>query len=230
MAYVGGKGNCYLRIVSSMLTQDTYIEVYLGDFAVVRAEEPSPIQIGVDVDPESVAGSMNDSPAPPCQVSCAEACASLKTSPPDLHALVYLGALYRPELRRSSHTCCHTYGERENRRLLKVVTALGYRVLTSRYSFGQIHEGSVAEKCINFAAGIRHGLWVESLWMYFRLARRFLVARCLRVDFRDYDRSRQRSLILGPKGGALRYNKPGKFLHWLPDIYPKEVAHALGSN
>lgn len=229
MAYVGGKGNCYRHIVSNMPEHDTYIEAHLGGGAVMRAKKPSPVQIGIDVDPEVVARWIADPTVPPCQVICADASAFLEAYSSNRHDLVYLDPPYHPEVRSRARTYRYEYDEREHRRLLKVVTSLGCRVMISGYRSGLYDEALSKWRRVDFAAGTRRGRRVESLWMNFPPSARLHDTRYLGTDFRDRERIKRRRLSLNRRVGTLEDNERDTFLRWLAETYPEEVAHALGS-
>ncbi|GJD51126.1 hypothetical protein OPKNFCMD_3877 [Methylobacterium crusticola] len=193
----------------------------------MRAKKPSPIQIGIDVDPEVVARWIADPIAPSCQIICADASEFLEVYPADRHDMVYLDQPYHPEVRSRARTYQHEYNEREHRQLLKVVTSLGGRIMISGYQSGLYDEVLSAWRRVDLAAGTRRVRRVESLWMNFPPSARLHDTRCLGADFRD--RTKRRRLSLARRVGALGHNERDAILRWLADAYPEEVAHALGS-
>ena len=56
MSYFGAKDGAGVkeRIIAAMPPHDTYIELFLGSGAVMRAKPPARLQIGVEANPKTV--------------------------------------------------------------------------------------------------------------------------------------------------------------------------------
>ena len=55
MAYPGGKGRVFQRIISMMPLHRTYIETHLGQGTVLRRKRHAEVSFGIDKDPAVVA-------------------------------------------------------------------------------------------------------------------------------------------------------------------------------
>lgn len=167
MAYPGGKGKCYQRIINLMPPHDTYIETHLGGAAVMRHKRPASQNIGVDVDPAVIERWLRQGPAG-WDLVCADAAEFLSDFRFSGTGLVYADPPYLLETRKSRRKLYRNeYSAAQHEELLVALKALPCKVMISGYRSG-LYDALLADwEVVEFGGVTQAGGAREILWMNF---------------------------------------------------------------
>ena len=191
MAYPGGKGRIFRRIISMMPPHHTYIESHLGSGAVLRHKRPAVSSFGIDADPAVVAR-WRAGNGPPCTIVQGDAAEFLAAYPWSGDELVYADPPYLPETRRRERVYKHDYTASDHAALLRILHGLPCAVMLSGYpsaTYDRMLRGWRAER---IASPTQAGCRTEVLWMNFPPPRMLHDHAHLGADFRDREQIRRR--------------------------------------
>jgi DNA adenine methylase len=229
MAYPGGKGNSYRRIIAAMPTHATYIETHLGGGAVMRHKRPSVQQIGIDADP-AVIEMWQSRPSIPCELVCGDAVTFLRTYPFEGNELVYCDPPYPWSTRRSKNGYRRDYSDRDHEELLATLNALNCAVIISGNAQDETYRRRLADwRRIDFQAGARRGARTETLWANFEAPRSLHDPRFRGDDFRERERLKRRMAALTRRVEQLDSTERDIFALWFSDRFAPELASVVKS-
>ncbi|MEI9414452.1 DNA adenine methylase [Mesorhizobium sp. Cs1321R2N1] len=221
MAYVGGKGNCFTRVIGAMPRHTVYIETHLGGGAVMRAKRPAPRQIGIDAD-ERVIACWRERGAP-CELVHGDAIAFLKQFQFTGGELVYADPPYPAEVRSGSYRYRHDYREEDHAELLELLASLSCHVLISGQPSRLYNEKLIAWRCMEFGSGGRRGGRRELLWANFSEPLTLHEPAKAGATFRDRERSKRRLSTIQRKVERMGAAERTLFVEWLAATYPGHV-------
>jgi site-specific DNA-adenine methylase len=222
MAYVGGKGNCFTRVIGAMPTHSVYIETHLGGGAVMRAKRPARRQIGIDAD-ESVIRAWRER-GPTCELIHGDAVTFLKQFRFTGSELVYADPPYPTEVRSGSHRYRHDYREDDHAELLEVLANLNCQVLVSGQPSQLYNERLSAWRCIQFGSGGRRGRRQELLWANFPEPAALHDPARAGATFRDRERVKRRLSNIQRKIERMELAERTLFVDWLVATYPEQIS------
>jgi site-specific DNA-adenine methylase len=222
MAYVGGKGNCFTRIIGAMPTHSVYIETHLGGGSVMRAKRPARRQIGIDAD-ESVIQAWRERDTP-CELIHGDAVTFLKQFQFTGSELVYADPPYPAEVRSSGHRYRHDYRADDHAELLEVLSNLNCRVLVSGQPSKLYNERLSAWRCIEFGSGGRRGRRRELLWANFPEPAELHDPARAGATFRDRERIKRRVSNMQRKVERMELAERTLFVDWLVTTYPEQIS------
>lgn len=220
VSYMGGKGNCYRRIIGAMPVHDTFIETHLGGGAVMRNKRSAQRQIGIDVDPQVIAN-WAERDEIPCELVCSDAVSFLKAFVFQGDELVYCDPPYPLATRRPSGPLYrHDYGDDDHEALLDAAMALPCRVMISGADHPLYRHRLKAWRRMEFGAGARRGGRVELLWLNFLPPDRLHDPRFRGADFRERERLKRRLASLTSRVEKLPALERAIFQEWFGARFP----------
>lgn len=166
MAYPGGKGKCYQRLINLMPPHKTYIESHLGSGAVLRHKRPAEINIGIDAD-SALIDQWKDLGLDFCTLINGDAVSFLEQFSFTGEELVYADPPYLPEVRRQPKIYRHEYTKADHERLLKVLKALPCKVMLSGYDSPMYRDTLAGWRRATFNAKTHVDVREECVWMNF---------------------------------------------------------------
>jgi site-specific DNA-adenine methylase len=192
MAYAGGKGRCYQRIINLMPPHRVYIELFLGSGAVLLNKRPAEISIGIESD-EQVFSSWSDWSAPSTRIEHRDAFEFLKsyTFTPD--HLLYADPPYLPCTRRKGRVYRHDLNEAGHIHLLTQLTQLSCAVMISGYP-SEMYDRMLHDwHKTSFQAGSHVGRRHEVVWQNFEPSPVLHDYSHLGDDFRERERLKRKA-------------------------------------
>lgn len=190
MAYAGGKGRAYQRIIALMPPHRTYIETHLGGGAVLRHKRPASQNVGIDIDPGAIAA-WRKLRRPDVDLVVGDCCDLIHDmSTPD--TLIYADPPYWPAMRRRARCYRHDYTENDHRRLIDTITKLNCLVMISGYRNDLYDEHLAGWHRHDMALATQSGTVSESIWMNFSPTDELHDYRFAGADFREREAIRRR--------------------------------------
>jgi len=227
MAYTGGKGNCFRRIIGVMPQHVTYIETHLGGGAVMLNKRPARRQIGVDAD-QAVISRWRDGGRAPCELVCADAVDFLKSYPFDGSELVYSDPPY-PRVRQTSRRIYrYDYAEIDHEHLLDTLLGLPCAVMVSGTDTPTYARRLAGWRRIEFTAGARKGIREEVVWANFDTRAPLHDPRYRGEGFRDRERLKRKFSTLTRRIENLPPTELAVFAEWFSERYANELAATGG--
>ena len=224
MGYVGGKGNCFSRVIGAMPVHRVYIETHLGGGAVMRAKKPAERQIGIDADKQVIdAWRLQGAP---CELVHGDAVAFLRNYPFTGEELVYTDPPYPIETRDRRNRYRHDYQDDDHAALLEVLAKLACPVLISGQPTSFYHERLAKWRCIEFGSGARRGARTELLWANFPEPLALHDPVRSGDSFRDRERVKRRLATMKRKVERMDGAERSLFVDWLTAKYPEQVSRA----
>jgi DNA adenine methylase len=224
MSYLGGKGNCYSRVLGAMPTHRVYIETHLGGGAVMRAKRPVERQIGVDAD-ERVIDTWRRRGAP-CELVHGDATCFLSRFPFAGEELVYSDPPYPLESRGGRNRYRYDYSEYDHAALLEVLVGLNCYILVSGQPTSLYRERLAGWRRIDFRSGARRGGRIETLWANFPEPDFFHEPAKTGTTFRDRERVKRRLTTIQRKVERMDHVERSRFVEWVVSTYPEQVGRA----
>lgn len=170
MGYLGSKAasGAYQAIISQMPPHDLYVETHLGSGAVMARKPAAPVNIGVDIDPITLA-SASENFGDDVQLVKADILNFLENfdfsrfkSP-----LLYVDPPYLAETRTSSARYRHEYTRENHVELIDALKKIPAAVMISGYP-SELYDSLLADwRSIRFQVMTRGGVRTEQLWMNF---------------------------------------------------------------
>jgi DNA adenine methylase len=157
MAFPGGKGKCYQRIINLLPPHSTYIEAYLGGGAVLRHKKPANESIGIDRDPLVIKTWRRHFPLLASYIE-ADAVDFFASRTFAGEEVVYCDPPYLPSTRRRARVYRYDYTEQDHVVLLETLRKLPCRVVVSGYRSALYDESLCGWNTQTFAANTQDGL------------------------------------------------------------------------
>jgi site-specific DNA-adenine methylase len=227
MAYPGGKGRAYQRLINLMPPHDVFIETHLGGGAVMLKKRRATRNVGIDRD-EAVIARWSALNEPDVELVNGDAAAYLRANPPGPGALVFADPPYWPDARRRSRCYRHDYHAGDHLALLDVLTGLECRVLLTGYR-NEAYDSILSGWCVTeYQNCTQIGLVTERAWTNYPPPAALHDYDHVGMDFREREglRRRRRSHI-----ERLRRATPlerNAILADLADAFPDEMRLAVG--
>lgn len=196
MAYPGGKGRCYRRLINLMPPHRRYIETHLGGGAVMKAKRPAEVNIGIDLDERVVA---RWSRRTEFEVLQGDAAATLARLAPKIGDLVYSDPPYLAHTRRRRSMYRHDYSDQQHSELLTTLKTLPSFVMVSGYQSDLYNELLQGWTRIDFDAPTQNGIARECVWLNFEAGPILHDYSFIGEDFRDRERVSRRIATLTNK-------------------------------
>lgn len=170
MGYLGSKAasGAYQAIISQMPPHDLYVETHLGSGAVMARKPAALVNIGIDIDPITLA-SASKKFGEDVQLVNADILSFLETfdftrykSP-----LLYVDPPYLAETRTSSARYRHEYTRENHIELIDALKQIPAAVMISGYP-SELYDSLLSDwHSIRFQVMTRGGVRTEQLWMNF---------------------------------------------------------------
>jgi DNA adenine methylase len=191
MAYPGGKGKCFQRLINLMPPHSTYIESHLGGGAVLRHKRAALVNIGIDLDSAVIQRWHREHPGL-CTLIHADAASFLAGYPFTGSELIYADPPYVPELRRRCRVYRHDYGVEEHHQLLEVLMNANCMVLVSGYDSTLYNQLLKRWRKVKFFAKTHVDVREECVWMNFEPHEHLHDGSFMGDTFRDRQTVRRR--------------------------------------
>lgn len=164
--YDGGKGNVFRNIINQMPPHDTYLELFLGGGAVLRAKRPARFSIGLDRDPQIVEA-WKAVGFPGLTLHCGDALRFLEKYLWTGSEFVYLDPPYPFDVRSyKAKLYRFEMDEKQHVRLLSIIKTIPARVAISSYWSSMYGDALKDWRTVNFQTVKRSGeLATEWVWM-----------------------------------------------------------------
>lgn len=218
MAFPGGKGKCFQRLINLMPPHRVYIETHLGGGAVLRHKRPAHVSIGIDKDWRAIERSRTEI-GQSCELVHGDAIAFLEAYSYAGDELIYADPPYVASTRRKRRIYRHEYPDAEHERLLGVLKGLPCMVMLSGYDselYGrQLRDWRIERFRINSQAGPRE----ECVWMNFPAPSILHDAAYLGNSFHERQAIRRRRERLEVKLSKLESRERHELLRFLTERF-----------
>jgi DNA adenine methylase len=196
MTYPGGKGasGVVQTIINQQPPHDTYIEAFLGGGAVMRAKRPARVNIGIDIDPSTIA-TFRDAGSD-AELLCCHATRWLLDKWPTLtgNELIYCDPPYLMETRRNwAKMYRYEMDDNAHAFLLQTIALLPCMVQISGYESRMYAAHLKGWRLVKFQASTRHGMRTECLWMNYPEPTILHDFRYLGSDYRERERIKRKA-------------------------------------
>jgi DNA adenine methylase len=166
MAYPGGKGRLFQRIISMMPPHEIYIETHLGGGAVMRHKTPAATNIGIDIDP-SVISHAAAWRIPGLQLHNCDAIEFLAQFKANDKTLLYVDPPYLATTKKNRRYYQFEYSVENHIELLRCLCRLSCLVMISGYD-SQLYTSELSDWNRAELINITHaGRRKELLWSNF---------------------------------------------------------------
>jgi len=166
MGYFGSKATSGLcqAIIAIMPPHGAYIESHLGGGAIMKRKPPALRNIGIDLDPQAIAGFECAYP-----VELVNGCAHRFLADYDYRGseLIYSDPPYLPHTRTSARRYRFDYEERDHVELLALLKALPCQVILSGYPSALYDELLQGWRSLELQVMNQGGVRTEKLWFNF---------------------------------------------------------------
>lgn len=170
MGYFGSKATSGLcqAIIAIMPPHDTYIESHLGGGAIMKRKPPALRNIGIDLDPQAIAGFECAYP-----VELVNGCAHRFLADYDYQGseLIYSDPPYLLRTRTSARRYRFDYEERDHVELLALLKTRPCQVILSGYPSALYDELLQGWRSLELQVMNQGGVRTEKLWFNFTLDR-----------------------------------------------------------
>jgi site-specific DNA-adenine methylase len=201
MGYFGSKATSGLcqAIIAMMPPHDTYIESHLGGGAIMKRKPPALRNIGIDLDPQAIAGFR-------CSyaVELINGCAHGFLADYDYRGseLIYSDPPYLMGSRSSGRRYRFDYDEQDHVELLELLKGLPCRVIVSGYPSALYDELLVGWRSVELQVMNQGGVRTEKLWFNFTLDRVYWASYAGK-NFTDRQRVKRKAANWGKRYQAL---------------------------
>lgn len=170
MGYLGSKAasGAYQAIISQMPPHDLYIETHLGGGAVMARKPAAPVNIGVDIDPITLACAAEKF-GDHVQLVNADIMSFLDAFDfsPYKAPLLYVDPPYLAETRTSAARYRYEYTRENHIELIDKLKQIPAAIMISGYP-SELYDSLLADwRSIRFQVMTRGGVRTEQLWMNF---------------------------------------------------------------
>lgn len=201
MGYFGSKatsGLCQV-IIAMMPPHDTYIESHLGGGAIMKRKPPALRNIGIDLDPQAIAGFQCSYP-----VELINGCAHGFLADYDYQGseLIYSDPPYLMGSRSSGRRYRFDYDEQDHVELLELLKRLPCRVIVSGYPSALYDELLVGWRSVQLQVMNQGGVRTEKLWFNFTVDRVYWASYAGK-NFTDRQRVKRKAASWGKRYQAL---------------------------
>lgn len=201
MGYFGSKatsGLCQV-IIAMMPPHDTYIESHLGRGAIMKRKPPALRNIGIDLDPQAIAGFQCSYP-----VELINGCAHGFLADYDYQGseLIYSDPPYLMGSRSSGRRYRFDYDEQDHVELLELLKRLPCRVIVSGYPSALYDELLVGWRSVQLQVMNQGGVRTEKLWFNFTVDRVYWASYAGK-NFTDRQRVKRKAASWGKRYQAL---------------------------
>ena len=201
MGYFGSKATSGLcqAIIAMMPPHDTYIESHLGGGAIMKRKPPALRNIGIDLDPQAIAGFQCSYP-----VELINGCAHGFLTDYDYQGseLIYSDPPYLMRSRSSGRRYRFDYEEQDHVELLELLKRLPCRVIVSGYPSALYDELLVGWRNVELQVMNQGGVRTEKLWFNFTLDRVYWASYAGK-NFTDRQRVKRKAANWGKRYQAL---------------------------
>ena len=201
MGYFGSKATSGLcqAIIAMMPPHDTYIESHLGGGAIMKRKPPALRNIGIDLDPQAIAGFQCSYP-----VELINGCAHGFLTDYDYQGseLIYSDPPYLMRSRSSGRRYRFDYDEQDHVELLELLKRLPCRVIVSGYPSALYDELLVGWRNVELQVMNQGGVRTEKLWFNFTLDRVYWASYAGK-NFTDRQRVKRKAANWGKRYQAL---------------------------
>ena len=201
MGYFGSKATSGLcqAIIAMMPPHDIYIESHLGGGAIMKRKPPALRNIGIDLDPQAIAGFQCSYP-----VELINGCAHGFLTDYDYQGseLIYSDPPYLMRSRSSGRRYRFDYDEQDHVELLELLKRLPCRVIVSGYPSALYDELLVGWRNVELQVMNQGGVRTEKLWFNFTLDRVYWASYAGK-NFTDRQRVKRKAANWGKRYQAL---------------------------
>ena len=201
MGYFGSKATSGLcqAIIAMMPPHDTYIESHLGGGAIMKRKPPALRNIGIDLDPQAIAGFQCSYP-----VVLINGCAHGFLADFDYQGseLIYSDPPYLMRSRSSGRRYRFDYDEQDHVELLELLKRLPCRILVSGYPSALYDELLGGWRSLELQVMNQGGVRTEKLWFNFTLDRVYWASYAGK-NFTDRQRVKRKAANWGKRYQAL---------------------------
>jgi DNA adenine methylase len=201
MGYFGSKATSGLcqAIIAMMPPHDTYIESHLGGGAIMKRKPPALRNIGIDLDPQAIAGFQCSYP-----VELINGCAHGFLADYDYQGseLIYSDPPYLMRSRSSGRRYRFDYDEQDHVELLQLLKQLPCRVIVSGYPSALYDELLIGWRNVELQVMNQGGVRTEKLWFNFTLDRVYWASYAGK-NFTDRQRVKRKAANWGKRYQAL---------------------------
>ena len=201
MGYFGSKATSGLcqAIIAMMPPHDTYIESHLGGGAIMKRKPPALRNIGIDLDPQAIAGFQCSYP-----VELINGCAHGFLADYDYQGseLIYSDPPYLMGSRSSGRRYRFDYDEQDHVELLELLKRLPCRVIVSGYPSALYDELLVGWRSVQLQVMNQGGVRTEKLWFNFTVDRVYWASYAGK-NFTDRQRVKRKAANWGKRYQAL---------------------------
>ena len=201
MGYFGSKATSGLcqAIIAMMPPHDTYIESHLGGGAIMKRKPPALRNIGIDLDPQAIAGFQCSYP-----VELINGCAHGFLTDYDYQGseLIYSDPPYLMRSRSSGRRYRFDYEEQDHVELLELLKRLPCGVIVSGYPSALYDELLVGWRNVELQVMNQGGVRTEKLWFNFTLDRVYWASYAGK-NFTDRQRVKRKAANWGKRYQAL---------------------------
>jgi hypothetical protein len=201
MGYFGSKATSGLcqAIIAMMPPHDTYIESHLGGGAIMKRKPPALRNIGIDLDPQAIAGFQCSYP-----VELINGCAHALLADYDYQGseLIYSDPPYLMRSRSSGRRSRFDYDEQDHVELLEVLKGLPCRIIVSGYPSALYDELLVGWGSVELQVMNQGGVRTEKLWFNFTVDRVYWASYAGK-NFTDRQRVKRKAANWGKRYQAL---------------------------
>ena len=167
MTYPGGKAGSgvYQRIINQIPPHHTYIELFLGDGAIMRAKQPADMSIGIDIDPELIY--LWEKEGLGAIAVNGDAISFLKDYQYHGNEFIYADHPYLQSTRKGD-VPIYRYEfntPKQHQELLKLLKKVPCNVAISGYRSGLYNRMLKGWRSIDYKTRTRAGSVIETLWM-----------------------------------------------------------------
>jgi len=219
MAYPGGKGNCFQRIINMIPPHRVYIEPYLGGGSIMANKRPAGVNIGIDINPivlsvtaneispggnvifngdrslkRSIIANNDNGSRNPFTFICMDAVEFLSRFQFSGNEVVYCDPPYLMGTRKCQRDLYENeYSDQDHIRLLGVIRSLNCHVAISGYWSELYAEMLAGWNSISFTTQTRGGSpATEHLWMNYPEPNELHDYRYLGDNFRERERIKRK--------------------------------------
>ncbi|MFC3393656.1 DNA adenine methylase [Brenneria rubrifaciens] len=175
MGYLGSKAasGAYQKIIANMPPHDVYVETHLGGGAIMLNKPPARLNIGIDIDPDTVEAFCQFNPDfvdrldTQLRIINEDAIDFLQSHDlePMGRTLIYADPPYLLETRTSRARYRHEYTVDDHRDLIAILQQVPYSVMISGYPSALYDELLKGWRSVTFQVMTRGGARTEKLWM-----------------------------------------------------------------
>lgn len=223
MAYPGGKGKCFQRLVNLMPPHRVYIESHLGGGAVMSGKLPAEHSIGIDIDPRVIERWQAKGADARYDFICGDAATYLANLGLQGDELVYADPPYLHSTRRKPRLYRHEYTDDDHERFLDVLTSRRCMVMLSGYDNPLYRRRLGDWNRVSFKANSHVGLRDEVVWMNFEPPAVLHDGRYLGDTFRERQGAKRRCASLERKLSALDPRERAEVLRTLNRRFGAEL-------